>query len=145
MGIKFLLQIPSTQQKSDVLGEIKSNARVQVKVNFKGNLCTYICTRLLCTSKVLLFKAVKASLYREPRQGFIGSKNKGKCGGTRGPGQLSSASKIRHTIYTRNNMGQKCEGNCGLWVLNEILKKTYPENLKKNRGCCLGVTLTTLL
>ena len=36
-----------------------------------------------------------------------------------------------HTIYTRNNMSQKCEGNCGLWVLNEILKKTYPENLKK--------------
>ena len=28
-------------------------------------------------------------------------------------------------------MGQKCEGNCGLWVLNEILKKTCPENLKK--------------
>ena len=39
-----------------------------------------------------------------------------------------------HTIYTRNNMGQKCEGNCGLWVLNQILKKTYPENLKKNVG-----------
>ena len=29
-----------------------------------------------------------------------------------------------HTIYTRNNMGQKCEGNCGLWVLNEILSKS---------------------
>ena len=42
MGIKFLLQIPSTQQKSDVLGEIKSNPRVPVKVNFKGNLCTYV-------------------------------------------------------------------------------------------------------
>ena len=40
----------------------------------------------------------------------------------------------RHTIYTRNNMGQKCEGNCGLWVLNEILKKTYPEILKKIVG-----------
>ena len=39
-----------------------------------------------------------------------------------------------HTIYTKNNMGQKCEGNCGLWVLNEILKKTYPENLKKIVG-----------
>ena len=26
-----------------------------------------------------------------------------------------------HTIYSRNNMGQKCEGNCGLWVLNEII------------------------
>ena len=39
-----------------------------------------------------------------------------------------------HTIYTRNNMGQKCEGDCGLWVLNEILKKTYPENLKKIMG-----------
>ena len=39
-----------------------------------------------------------------------------------------------HTICTRNNMGQKCEGDCGLWVLNEILKKTYPENLKKIVG-----------
>ena len=39
-----------------------------------------------------------------------------------------------HTIYTRNNMGEECEGNCGLWVLNEILKKTYPENLKKIVG-----------
>ena len=37
-------------------------------------------------------------------------------------------------MYARNNMGQKCEGNCGLWVLNEILKKTYPENLKKIVG-----------
>ena len=36
--------------------------------------------------------------------------------------------------FTRNNMGQECEGNCGLWVLNEILKKTYPENLKKILG-----------
>ena len=39
-----------------------------------------------------------------------------------------------HTIYTINNMGQKCEGDCVLWVLNEILKKTYPENLKKIVG-----------
>ena len=31
-------------------------------------------------------------------------------------------------------MGQKIEGNCGLWVLNEILKKTYPENLNKIVG-----------
>ena len=31
-------------------------------------------------------------------------------------------------------MGQKCEGNRGLWVLNEIIKETYPENLKKNVG-----------
>ena len=31
-------------------------------------------------------------------------------------------------------MGQKSEGNCGLWVLNEILKKAYPENLKKIVG-----------
>ena len=39
-----------------------------------------------------------------------------------------------HTAYSRNNMGQKCEGNCGLWVLNEIIKKIYPENLKKIVG-----------
>ena len=44
------------------------------------------------------------------------------------------AKDTSHTIYTRNNMGQKCEGNCGLWVLNEILKKSYPENLKKIVG-----------
>ena len=44
-----------------------------------------------------------------------------------------------HTNYTRNNMGQKCEGNCGLWVLNEIVKHKYSENLKK-RGSHLGVT-----
>ena len=42
--------------------------------------------------------------------------------------------RITHTIYTRNNMGLKCEGNCGLWVLNKILKKSYPENLKKIVG-----------
>ena len=31
-------------------------------------------------------------------------------------------------------MGQKCEGNCGLLVINEIIKKIYPENLKKIVG-----------
>ena len=54
--------------------------------------------------------------------------------GKKSTSQFSSenwALLILHTIYTRNNMGQKCGGNCGLWVLNEILKKTYAENLKK--------------
>ena len=35
--------------------------------------------------------------------------------------------------YTRNDVGQKCEINCGLWVLNhlnEINSKKYPKNLK---------------
>ena len=31
-------------------------------------------------------------------------------------------------------MGQKCEGNCGLWVLNEIVLKIYAESLKKIMG-----------
>ena len=31
-------------------------------------------------------------------------------------------------------MSQKCEGNFGLWFRNEILKKTYPENIKKIVG-----------
>ena len=35
-------------------------------------------------------------------------------------------------------MGQKCEGDCGLWVLIEIIKKKYPENMKKNHGSCFG-------
>ena len=28
-------------------------------------------------------------------------------------------------------MGQKCEGNCGLWVRNEIIFKKNSENMKK--------------
>ena len=39
-----------------------------------------------------------------------------------------------HSTYSRNNMGQKCEGNCGLWVLDEIIKDVYPENLKQIVG-----------
>ena len=39
-----------------------------------------------------------------------------------------------HTTYSRNNMRQKCEGDCGLWVLNEINKERYPENMKKIVG-----------
>ena len=31
-------------------------------------------------------------------------------------------------------MGQKCEGNCGLWVLNEIINRKYSENLKEIVG-----------
>ena len=46
-------------------------------------------------------------------------------------GQLGRAT---HTTYITNNMGQRYEGNCGLWVLNEMIKKIYPENLKKNVG-----------
>ena len=40
-------------------------------------------------------------------------------------------SGVVHTTYSKNNMGHKCEGNRGLWVLNEIIKRIYPENLKK--------------
>ena len=29
------------------------------------------------------------------------------------------------------NWVKKCEGNCGLWVLNETIKKNYLENLEK--------------
>ena len=31
-------------------------------------------------------------------------------------------------------MGQKCEDNCGLWVLKEMILKKYPENLKNIVG-----------
>ena len=41
---------------------------------------------------------------------------------------------VIHSIYSRNDMRQKCEGNCGLWVLNEMIKKIYSENLKKIVG-----------
>ena len=38
------------------------------------------------------------------------------------------------SFHTRKNMGQKCEGNCDLWVLNEIIENIHPENLKKMVG-----------
>ena len=41
--------------------------------------------------------------------------------------------KLSHTSYSRNNIGQKCEGS-GLWVLNEMIKRMYPESLKKIVG-----------
>ena len=31
-------------------------------------------------------------------------------------------------------MCQKCGGICGLWVLNEIIKEMYAENMKKIVG-----------
>ena len=49
-------------------------------------------------------------------------------------GLANTPFKGSHTTYTRNNMGQKCEGNCGLWLLNEIILKIYLENLKKIVG-----------
>ena len=39
-------------------------------------------------------------------------------------------------------MCQKCGGDCGLWVLHEIIKKEYPENLKKIMGAILELLLT---
>ena len=31
-------------------------------------------------------------------------------------------------------MSQKWEGDCGLWVLHEMIKTIYTESLKKNVG-----------
>ena len=47
---------------------------------------------------------------------------------------MNGQEQPKPSTYTRNNMGQNCEGNYGLWVPNEILKKSYPENLKKIVG-----------
>ena len=42
--------------------------------------------------------------------------------------------KSVHTPYSRIIMCQKWEGDCGLWDLNEIIKKIYTESLKKIVG-----------
>ena len=42
--------------------------------------------------------------------------------------------KIRHTTYSWIIMCQKWEGDCGLCVLNEMIKKIYTESLKKIVG-----------
>ncbi len=41
-------------------------------------------------------------------------------------------------------MCQKCEGKSGLWVLHEMVNKTYAENMKKNRGRRLGLKGVTV-
>ena len=42
--------------------------------------------------------------------------------------------KAWHTTYSWNIKWQKCPGISGLWVLNEIIQKKYPENMKKIVG-----------
>ena len=39
-----------------------------------------------------------------------------------------------HTTYSKNNMCQKCGGNCGLWIFHEIIQNKYAESLKKIVG-----------
>ena len=39
-----------------------------------------------------------------------------------------------HTAYSWTIMCQKCEGNCGLCILNKIRKEIYAESLKKIVG-----------
>ena len=48
--------------------------------------------------------------------------------------QIFTVLGLPQTTYSRNNMRQKCGGDCGLWILNEIIKKIYPENMKKIVG-----------
>ena len=45
-----------------------------------------------------------------------------------------SGSTTPHTTYSLNIKWQKCAGISGLWVLNEIIQKKYPENMKKIVG-----------
>ena len=45
--------------------------------------------------------------------------------------QSCKNNKDIHTIYPGNNMCQKCGRKSGLWVLHEIVNKTYAENMKK--------------
>ena len=40
----------------------------------------------------------------------------------------------QHTIYPGNNVCQKCGHKSGLWVLHEMINKTYAENMKKIVG-----------
>ena len=44
---------------------------------------------------------------------------------------VSSLMNLHTPTYSRNNIGQKFEGNWVFWVLNEMIKKIYPEYLKK--------------
>ena len=45
---------------------------------------------------------------------------------------LECSAMSTHTTYSRNNMRQKCGGDCGLWVLNEMNKKNILKIWKKS-------------
>ena len=47
---------------------------------------------------------------------------------------LVSMDTSYHTTCSWDIMCKKWEGDSGLWVLNEIIKKTYTESLKKIVG-----------
>ena len=46
----------------------------------------------------------------------------------------SARAMAQHTTYSWDIMCQKWEGDCGLWVLNEMIKKINTESLKKIVG-----------
>ena len=48
--------------------------------------------------------------------------------------QDSKYSDPKHITYSWNIMCQKWEGDCGSWVLYEIIIKKYAESLKKIVG-----------
>jgi hypothetical protein len=48
--------------------------------------------------------------------------------------QGQKTADLYHTTYSRNNMCKKCGGDCGLWVLIEIIQKKFHQNMKKNVG-----------
>ena len=52
---------------------------------------------------------------------------------------------IPHTPYSWNIMCQKWEGDCGLWVLNELFFKKFAESLKKNLSTWVQKLLHCLL
>ena len=47
---------------------------------------------------------------------------------------VHAIAEAKHTTYSWNIKWQKCGGISGLWVLNEINQKNYPENMKKIVG-----------
>ena len=47
---------------------------------------------------------------------------------------LDSKTLATHSTYSWNIKWQKCAGISGLWILNEIIQKKYPENMKKIVG-----------
>ena len=50
------------------------------------------------------------------------------------PQKISHLDHTAHITYSWNIMCKKWEGDCGLWVLHEMIKKIYTESLKKIVG-----------
>ena len=118
----YVFSIPNLKQRTEYLLLLKCFAQFGKKV-FKQIAIMLKVTTFLCQYEL----AMQSCTNRQSNLVWISSFFIIPRCNLEWAGQIKSVcikkclDLLPHTIYTRNNIGQKCEGNCGLWVLNEMI------------------------